>query len=441
MSLSNLQSRDLKHLWHPCAQMKDYETFPPMEIVSAKGSLLHTANDGPLIDIISSWWCKSLGHGHDEVQQAVRDQMEKFEHVILANTSNELIVNLCEKLISLNPGYNKVFFADSGSDGVEVAVKMSLQYQQQNGQEQRKKFMSLQNAYHGETILTLALGDCGLYSAPYAALMPEIKKILDIPYVSGKVEDLPFEDFSSLLEPLEEYADELAGIVIEPVLQGAGGMLFYHPSFIKALRDWTSARGIHLIADEILTGMGRLGKVRACEFAGVLPDFSVFSKSMTAGFTPMSCVLTTDEIYNGFYDDYETGRGFMHSNTYTGNAISAAAAVAALEFYEREQVFARVAKDSVYMHELFEDVAAETGALLNVRSCGFVVAADLDMSLAGLNKKRCGYELYKKAVRKGLLLRPLGNTVYFLPPLNIERDLLEKSADIMKELIFEELRS
>ncbi|EDM28902.1 adenosylmethionine-8-amino-7-oxononanoate aminotransferase [Lentisphaera araneosa HTCC2155] len=441
MNLSDLQKRDLKHLWHPCAQMKDYESFPPMEIVSAKGSLLQTANDGEMIDIISSWWCKSLGHGHEDIQQSVKNQMDKFEHVILANTSNELIVNLCEKMIALNPAYDKVFFADSGSDGVEVAVKMSLQYQQQNGQEQRKKFMSLQNAYHGETILTLALGDCGLYSAPYAALMPEVKKILDVPYVTGRVEDLEEEDFSELLKPLEEYEDELAGIVIEPVLQGAGGMLFYHPSFIKALREWTSERGVHLIADEILTGIGRLGKARACEFANVVPDFSVFSKSMTAGFTPMSCVLTTNEIFDGFYDEYESGRAFMHSNTYTGNAISAAAAVAAIDYYEREQVFARVAKDSAYMHQLFEDVAKDTGALLNVRSCGFVAAADLDVSLKGLDKKRCGYSLYKKAVKKGLLLRPLGDTVYFLPPLNTSNELLAKSADIMKELIFEELRS
>ena len=330
---------------------------------------------------------------------------------------------------------DKVFYADSGSDGVEVAVKMSLQYQLQTGNEQRTKFMSLQNAYHGETLVTLAIGDCGLYSAPYSALMPEVKKILDVPYVSGRIEELEFEDFSGVLDQLEPYAHDLAGIVIEPVLQGAGGMLFYHPAFITALRKWTKERGIHLIADEILTGMGRLGRARACEFADVLPDFSVFSKSMTGGFTPMSCVLTNNKIFEVFYDDYETGRGFMHSNTFTGNAISAAASLATIDYYERENTFARVAKDSGLLYDIFVDVAEETGAMGNVRSCGFVVAADLDVSLKGLNVERSGYKLYRKAVEKGLLMRPLGNTLYFLPPLNISNDLLVRSGEIMKETL------
>ena len=441
MNLTDLQKRDLKHLWHPCSQMKDYESFPPIEIKSAQGTYLKTGDGQEIIDIISSWWCKSLGHRHPAIHAAVQEQMKAFEHVILANTSNELIVTLCEKLIKMCPGYSRVFFADSGSDGVEVAVKMSLQYQLQNGSPQKTRFASLKNAYHGETTLTLALGDCGLYSAPYAALMPEILKIEDVPYVTGQVDELPEEDFMHLLEPMEEYAHELAAIVIEPVLQGAGGMLFYHPSFIKALRKWTEQRGIHLIADEILVGMGRLGKARACEWADVLPDFSVFSKGLTAGFTPMSCVLTTETIYEGFYDEYESGRAFMHSNTYCGNAISAAAAVAALTVYEEEKTFERVAQDSRVLKNIFDDLAVQTGALKDVRACGFVVAADLDVSLGGLNKNRCGYKIYQRAMDKGLLLRPLGNTLYFLPPLNTSIDLLKEAGEITKQVILEEMKA
>jgi adenosylmethionine-8-amino-7-oxononanoate aminotransferase len=440
MNLTNLQERDLKHLWHPCSQMKDYESFPPLEIKSAMGSYLKSGDGQEIIDIISSWWCKSLGHRHPAIHAAVHEQMKAFEHVILANTSNELIVSLCEKIIALCPGYSRVFFADSGSDGVEVAVKMSLQYQIQNGSPQKTRFASLKNGYHGETTLTLALGDCGLYSAPFASLMPDIIKIENIPYVDGQVEDLPEEDFMHLLEPLEKHAHELAGIVIEPVLQGAGGMLFYHPSFIKALRQWTSERGIHLIADEILTGMGRLGKARACELANILPDFSVFSKGLTAGFTPMSCVVTTEEIYEGFYDDYESGRAFMHSNTYCGNAISAAAAVAALTVYDQEKTFERVARDSSVIKNIFDGLAESTGALHNVRACGFVVAADLDVSLKGLDKKRCGYRIYQRAMEQGLLLRPLGNTIYFLPPLNTSNDLLRESGEITRKVILAEMK-
>ena len=427
----NLQNRDLQALWHPCSQMKDYESFSPVEIKSAFGSVLHSA-DGEIIDIISSWWCKSLGHRHPGIQKSVLDQMQKFEHVILANTTNELIVNLCEKILAACPGYDKVFFCDSGSDSVEVAMKMSLQYHAQNNNPQKNKFLSLQNGYHGETILTLAAGDCDLYGSPFAGLMPEIGKIESLPYIASPgALDLE-QSWQSIEKQLNSQTETLSGILIEPILQGAGGMLLYEPALIKKLDDWCRAHEVHLIADEILTGMGRLGRARACELAGVVPHFSVFSKGLTGGFSPMACVLTTNSIYEKFYDDYESGKAFMHSNTYCGNAIGAAAAMGALQAYEDEGIFTRVERDSHLLRDSFAEVNEALDCLQNIRGIGFVAAADLKPELVDkLQIQRLGYAIYKEAVKRGLLLRPLGNTLYLLPPLNMPAELLQKSTGII----------
>ena len=435
----SIQKRDLDKLWHPCSQMKDYETFPPVQVKSAKGSIIQTEN-GELIDIISSWWCKSLGHGHPQIINAVKKQLDSFEHVILANTTNELIVSLCEKILKFCPEYDKVFFCDSGSDSVEVAIKMALQYQLQIGQTQRTEFMSLEYGYHGETVLTLAAGDCGLYSKPYEALMPRIDKITDVPYVSSYKDwpgEITEEEWSKVEAQLNSRKDSLAGIVIEPVLQGAGGMLFYKPSFLKKLKKWCEANGVLLIADEILAGMGRLGYARACEMADVVPDISVFSKGLSAGFSPIACALTTNEIFEVFYDDYETVKAFMHSNTYCGNAVGASAALAALTVYEQEKTFERVRKDSQLLIDIFEEISSATGVLKNIRCQGFVVAADLvNKDGSGIESgKRAGYAIYKEAVKRGLLMRPLGNTVYFLPPLNISEDILQRSLPIAVDSI------
>lgn len=430
--LSDLQKRDLKHLWHPCSQMKDYEDFPPIEITGAEGTILKT-KDGELIDIISSWWCKSLGHRHPKILEAVKKQMDSFEHVILANTTNDTIVRLCEEIISLCPGYDKVFFADSGSDTVEVAMKMSLQYHIQSGHLEKKTFLALENGYHGETVLTLATGDCGLYGEPYRSLMPDIPKITGVPYINSQDEWSDSEKvkkcWSAIQSQLDAFKEQVAGIVIEPVIQGAGGMLFYHPLFIKKLYNWCVINGSHLIADEILSGMGRLGQARACELAGVNPHMSVFSKSLTGGFSPLACMLTTNEIFDVFYDDYETGKAFMHSNTYCGSAIGAAAALASLNIYKEEGVFARVRENESYLVQCFEEIHRNTGYLKNIRAQGAIVAADLIVP-ESLEGRRLGYEIYREAVRRGMLFRPLGNTLYFLPPLNTERAVFERAVEI-----------
>ncbi|MBL4647874.1 MAG: adenosylmethionine--8-amino-7-oxononanoate transaminase [Gammaproteobacteria bacterium] len=428
-----LEKRDLQHIWHPCSQMKDYQSFPPLEVVGAQGCYLHLANGQKIIDAISSWWCKSLGHGHPRLRHALQQQSEQFEHVILANTTNNVIVQLAEKLASLTPSLNKVSFASDGSCAIEMALKMSVHAQQLLGHSQRTQFMALENAYHGETCLALSVSDLGLYKSAYQPLLHDISFIKNIPYVTGKHDPL-WHDCSAIWPRIEaqlnQQMDTLSAIIIEPVLQGAGGMKIYSADFLKRLRRWTQQQGIHLIADEIMTGLGRTGLPLACEHAGIEADFLCMAKGLTSGWLPMSVMLTSTAMYNLFYDDYETGKAFMHSHTHTGNALAAAVALETLNILDDENIYQLVQQQEACFYEQMQIVAEATGKLTNLRHIGGMVAADLVTE-----QPRLGYQIYQQAIQKGALLRPLGNTIYWLPPLNIEQDTLVKLRDITIQAI------
>lgn len=437
-----LIEKDLRHVWHPCSQMKDYERFPPIQISEAKGSYLITADGKRIIDAISSWWCKSLGHAHPRISTAVKKQMEKYEHIIMANTCNETLVELSERLAKLAPGLDRVFYVDNGSTAVEVAIKMSLQSNAQTGRAKRTRFASLKNGYHGETILTLAAGDCDLYSSPYAPLMPKIATIADIPYVSGEDDPLwkkmPDENWAKIRKALDSEVETLSGIIFEPILQGAGGMKVYSPDLLRRLSKWAKNNDVHLIADEIMTGFGRTGKALAIDHAGITPDFICLSKGLTAGWGPMAVVLTSDDIYNAFYDDYASGKAFMHSNTFCGHALAAAAALEAMTIYEDENTFANVAEKSRELRAKMQTIADNTGALINVRGVGFAIAADIidpNTEKSFPSEFRTGYKCYQKAVELGVLLRPLGDTIYFLPPLNTPDQVLDDMAEIAEKAL------
>jgi adenosylmethionine-8-amino-7-oxononanoate aminotransferase len=417
--------------------MKDYELFPPLQVKEARGAFIIMSDGRKVIDAISSWWCKSLGHSHPRIRKAVQAQIKKFEHVIMANTCNETLVELSERLCSLMPGLDKVFYADNGSTAVEVAMKMSLQYHSQSGAQERTRFFSLRNGYHGETILTLSAGDCGIYSEPYRSMMISIPKIADIPYLSGqdspgwlKMEDQQWKKTEKLLDSV---SDKISAIIFEPVVQGAGGMLVYSPDLLRRLSAWSRKNGVHLIADEIMTGFGRTGKTFACEHAGIVSDFVCLSKGLTAGWGAMSAVLCPNKVYNAFYGDYMKGTSFLHSNTYSGNAIVASAALEALKIYEDEKIVANVAKRSCELRRRMDWVASETGALKNVRGIGFIAAADMINPATGKSfptVRRTGFNFYRNAVELGALLRPLGDTIYFLPPLNTPDKVLDALAEI-----------
>ena len=340
----DLQSRDIRHVWHPCTQMKDHETFKLLEIIGARGCYLELRDGRRIIDAISSWWCKSLGHAHPRLKRAMLNQIEKFEHVILANTTNETIVTLSEKLSRLSPALNKVFYASDGSCAVEIAMKMSLHARHNQHDHQRQLFVALENAYHGETMGALSVSDVGLYRKPYLSSLLDVTFIHSVPYVTGESDplwgdcELGWRHIEKQLTPISH---KITAIIVEPIVQGAGGMKIYSQDFLRRLRVWTAQHDVHLIADEIMTGIGRTGKMLACEHADIEPDFICLSKGLTSGWLPFSAVLTSDEIYQLFYADSEAGKSFLHSHTYSGNVLAASIAGEVLTIMEENDYCAR----------------------------------------------------------------------------------------------------
>lgn len=419
------EATTLGPIWHPCSQMKDYETFKPLEIVSAKGSYVELSDGHRLIDAISSWWCKTLGHNHPQIKKALLKQIDQFEHVILANTTNETIEQLSHKLTSLHPQLNKVFYASDGSSAVEIALKMSLHARQIQGEPHRDKFISLSNDYHGETIGALSVSDLGLYKKHYKKVCFETFFIDGIPYVSGANDPL-WDDCESHWQHVEKQLEPLANtataIIVEPILQGVCAMLVYSADFLKRIAAWAKKHNVHLIADEILTGIGRTGSMLASDHAQISPDFVCLGKGLTSGWLPMSCVLMTDDIYNTFYGDYGTGKDFLHSNTYAGNALAACTALETIRIVEAQNLCARATVIGEFMQSAMSDIAKQTGVLTNLRGIGSMVAADLVIDDP---KRRLGYEIYQEAIKLGAYLRPLGNTIYWLPPITTEIATLE----------------
>ncbi len=451
---SELVRRDDAVVWHPCTQMSDHDVFPPLEIVSASGGWLTLADGRRIFDAISSWWCKSLGHGHPRLTAALTAQAARFEHVILANTTNDQVVTFCERLLAAanglpptfwrndaprgrQPGhFGKVFFADNGSTAVEVALKLALQAQTQRGHAKRTRFAAFQNGYHGETIGALSVGDCGLYKDTFAPLLFACTQLGPLPYRSGP-EDARWMDASpewpAIQEQLDAEADTLAAIVYEPVLQGAGGMLLYSPDLLRRLRAWADAHDVLLIADEIAAGMGRCGAMLASHLAGldVLPDLAVLSKGLTGGFLPLATVLTTDALYDNFLAEWRDRRAFLHSNTYAGNALAVAVAIAALDVYASEDVLGQVARNGPLLRQGLAQLAVEHRCFANVRGVGMIAAVDLRAADGSVldPSKRTGWQVFRAAVERGALLRPLGDTSYLFPPLTTTTEDIDRVVD------------
>lgn len=419
----HIVNRDLKHVWHPLSQMKDYETFHPLEVIAANGSHIELKSGKKVIDAISSLWCKSLGHNHPVLKQALREQMEKFEHVMLTNITYETIVQLSEKLSRLTNSLNKVFYASDGSCAVEIAMKMSIQARKICGETQRNLFVGLENAYHGETVGALSVSDIGIYRDPYQPLLFDTRLITSLPYVDTIQHPLWSNCDSAwqvIEKNLEPWCDRITAIIIEPIVQGAAGMRIYSQDFVRRLRHFTQKKGIHLIADEIMTGIGRTGKMLACEYAGIEPDFVCLSKGLTSGWLPLSAVLTTSAIYELFYADFESEKSFLHSHTFSGNALAASVALAVLTLFEEEPICMQASQLGEVMLSSMLEIADQTKKLANVRGIGAIVAADL------IHKVDRSYmiKFYQKAIELGALLRPLGNTIYWLPPLTMDLDTL-----------------
>lgn len=442
--MKSMQQKDLRYIWHPCSQMKDYEDFPPIVIGRGKGAYLYDMNGKSYLDAVSSWWVNLFGHANDRINRALADQAQKLEHVIFANFTHEPAIDLAEEIVRITPpGLHKVFFADNGSSAVEAALKMSFHYHQQTGRTGKTRFLAVTDAYHGETLGALSVGDLDLYSKIYKPLMlnafraaaPDCYRC---PYGKER-ETCDAQCFESVKSVMAEHADEICAVIIEPLVQCAAGMKIYPPVYLKKLRGLCTMHDIHLIADEIAVGFGRTGKMFACEHAGVSPDIMCLSKGLTAGYMPLSLVVTTDEIYSAFYADYQELKAFLHSHSYTGNALACAVARESLRIFCDDDVLAR--------NEIKARIISEEAARLfdghpcvgEYRQLGMIGAlelvADRKTKKAFDWQKRVGYAIYRIALTKGVLLRPLGNVIYFMPPYVVEKNDIEKMVRVASESI------
>ncbi|MCK5716814.1 MAG: adenosylmethionine--8-amino-7-oxononanoate transaminase, partial [Thiomargarita sp.] len=410
---SNLIQRDLSVLWHPCTQMKDHETLPLIPIRSGKGVWLEDFEGKRYIDAISSWWVNLFGHANPRINAAVRKQLDTLEHVILAGFTHEPIVTLSERLVALTPdNLTRCFYADNGSSAVEVALKMSFHYWRNQGKPQKTKFISLQDSYHGETLGALAVGDVALYKETYAPLLMEV---ITAPSPAGcyaekgeSYEAYARRQFEAMEALLEKHADDVSAVIVEPLVQCAGGMRMYHPVYLELLRNACDRYHVHLIADEIAVGFGRTGTMFACEQANISADFLCLSKGLTAGYLPLSVVLTTEDVYQAFYDDYTTLKAFLHSHSYTGNPLACSVALATLDIFEEDNVIEK-------NHHLAQVMADATRTLRDHPHVGEVRQQGMILAIEMVNaakkpypwQERRGLKVYQYALEKGALLRPL----------------------------------
>lgn len=434
--------KDLEYIWHPCSQMKDYEELPPIVVDSAKGMYLYDIDGNRYVDVVSSWWCNLLGHCNPRINAAVKKQIDTLEHVIFANFTHKTAITLCEKLLKVLPkGLCKFNFTDNGSSAIEAAMKVSFQYHYQTGNPQKKRFMALSDAYHGETIGALSVGGVDLYSEIYKPILLDIVRIdgpdcFRCPY--GKCRDnCNCECFEKAEQTFKQYGNETTAILVEPLLQGSAGMKVYPPLYLKKLRHLCDEYNVNLIADEIATGYGRTGKMFACDHAGIYPDIICLSKGLTGGYMPMAMFVTTQKIYDAFYADYNEGKAFMHSHTYSGNPLACSAAIEVLNILQDENIIANANIKAEYFTKIIKEKFLPIKNVGEVRTIGLINAIELVKDKTTKqpfdSKLRVGYQIYKKALKKGVLLRPLGNVIYFNPPLIISKEDMDFVTDVALE--------
>ncbi len=434
-----LVARDLAHIWHPCTQMKDHEQLPLIPIRRGRGVWLEDFAGHRYLDAVSSWWVNLFGHANPRIGAAVRAQLEELEHVILAGFTHEPIIELSEALTAIAPpGLSRCFYADNGSAAVEVAVKMSFHYWRNVGQPQKRRFITLSNSYHGETLGALAVGNVELYKAIYKPLLMEV---ITAPSPDC-FEREPGESwaahsrrkFAAMEATLERHAHETAAVIVEPLVQCAGHMRMYDPVYLSLLREACDRHEVHLIADEIAVGFGRTGTMFACEQAAIRPDLMCLSKGLTGGYLPLSVVMTTEPVYQAFYDEYTRLNAFLHSHSYTGNALACAAARATLGIFREDRVLERNRELAAYLGARAAPLA-DHPHVAEVRQRGMILAIEMVRDKGRRDpypwQERRGLAVYRHGLERGVLLRPIGNVIYFMPPYVItppEIDLMVAAA-------------
>jgi adenosylmethionine---8-amino-7-oxononanoate aminotransferase len=433
--------RDLAHVWHPCTQMKDHELLPPVPIRRGLGAWLEDYDGRRYLDAISSWWVNLFGHANPRINAAVRAQLESLEHVILAGFTHEPVIALSEALAAVAPrGLTRCFYADNGSSAVEVAVKMSFHYWRNRGESARRRFITLANSYHGETLGALAVGNVELYKEIYRPLLMDV---ITAPspdcYQRESGESWAqysrrrFADMETLLA---RHAHETCAVIVEPLVQCAAGMRMYDPVYLALLREACDAHRVHLIADEIAVGFGRTGTLFACEQAGIRPDFMCLSKGLTGGYLPLSTVMTTEAVYAAFYDEYTKLTAFLHSHSFTGNPLACAAALATLAIFREEHTLERNRALAAHLGARARELE-EHPHVAEVRQCGMIVAVELAADKATRApypwQERRGLAVYRHGLGRGVLLRPIGNVVYFMPPYVVTPQEIDLMVEVARE--------
>ena len=417
-----LLNRSLKSVWHPCTQMKQHETYPLIPIKRGDGVWLYDTEGTRYLDAVSSWWVNLFGHNNPRIKDAIKLQLDTLEHVMLAGFTHEPVVELSEKLGKLT-GLGHAFYASDGASATEIALKMSLHYWRNSGKPHKTKFISLQNSYHGETLGALGVTDVAIFKDTYAPLLMQSAQMpspdFRLSEAGESAEAFALRCADALALYVSEHHATLAAFIVEPLIQCAAGMGMYHPAYLCRAREICSQYDVHLIADEIAVGFGRTGSMFACEQAGITPDFICLSKGITGGYLPLSAVLTTDKVYQAFYDD-STLKGFLHSHSYTGNPLACSAALATLAIFEADNVIESNQAKSAYLGSQMRALA--NLPIEHVRQQGMILAFDVKSKNAKFSR-----DCYSAALKQGLLLRPIGNTVYFMPPYTItepEMDLM-----------------
>ena len=416
MTNADWLTRTRASVWHPCTQMKHLERTPPLPIARGEGPWLIDCDGRRYLDAISSWWVNLFGHANPRINAALIDQLSRIEHVILAGCTHAPVVELSERLGQLT-GLGHAFYGSDGASATEIALKMSFHFWRNSGQPEKTGFVSLQNGYHGETLGALSVTDVALFKDTYAPLLRHSHQAMSpdsrLAAPGESAETYALRAAASLEAHLAAHADTIAAVILEPLVQGAAGMAMYPPIYLTRVRELCDQYGVHLIADEIAVGFGRTGSMFACEQAGIQADFLCLSKGLTGGYLPLSCVLTTDRVYQAFYDD-ATARGFLHSHSYTGNPLACRAALAVLDIFEQDDVIAVNRAKAARFSELLGEVATHP-RVRNFRHTGMIWAFDVDDAAPGF-----ATEFHHRALEKGVFIRPIGHTVYFMPPYVIE---------------------
>ncbi|MFA5683469.1 MAG: adenosylmethionine--8-amino-7-oxononanoate transaminase [Lysobacteraceae bacterium] len=436
--MENWRQRDLSVLWHPCTQMQEHlDGAPLVAIARGEGAWLVGADGKRYLDAVSSWWTNLFGHANPRIAAAITKQAHTLEHVILAGFSHQPALRLAERLVKLAPpGLRRVFFADNGSAAVEVALKMSYHAHLNGGDGRRDRFVALENGYHGETLGALAVTDIPLYRRTYAPLMmqPLFAPSPDA-YLAAPGEDAEQRAeraAQALAELFAREGERIAALIVEPLVQCAGGMRMHHPRYLRRARELCDAHGVHLIADEIAVGFGRSGTLFACEQAAITPDLMCVSKGITGGFMPLSAVLATEAIYARFLDPRRE-RGFLHSHSYSGNPLACAAALAVLDIFEDEDVIIRNRATAAAMAR-HADALAGHPHVADIRQTGMILAFELAADGPGRTPfpaaQRRGQRAYLHALEHGVVLRPLGDVLYWMPPYCVDADDLAHLARV-----------